>query len=210
MGTTADKLNKLIENVNTEAELIAQIQDIVPFDDALINGNLTQYTNNRVTSIGRAFDYFSNLTTVSFPAATTIGSYAFYYCTDLTTVSFPSATTIENNAFQYCSSLKTANFPVCTTIGDSAFQYCSNLTTANFPKATTIGSNAFYCCSKLTSLYLTGSSVVTLGNSSAFYSTPMKTALSGKYGSIYVPASLLTSYKAATNWTYYSARIVGI
>ena len=55
-----------------------------------------------------------------------------------------------------------------------------------------------------------GSSVCQLLNSSAFYSTPIGgySAEAGTYGSIYVPSSLVASYKAATNWTYFSSRIV--
>lgn len=56
-------------------------------------------------------------------------------------------------------------------------------------------------------------SVVSLGNINAFSSTPISgytSSTGGVYGSIYVPASLLASYKAATNWVNYSDRIVGV
>jgi hypothetical protein len=48
--------------------------------------------------------------------------------------------------------------------------------------------------------------------SNAFSSTPIGgySTSAGTYGSIYVPTSLLTSYKNATNWTYFSSRFVGI
>lgn len=187
------------------------------------------------SSIGTsAFYYCTSLTTASFPMATHVNGYAFYYCTRLTTASFPVVTQINGYAFQYCTSLTTANFPVATSIGASAFNgctrlttvsfpvaryiggsafyRCSNLTTTSFPAATTIESNAFRSCYNLKSLYLTGSSICTLSNSNAFTSTPIggySTSV-GTYGSIYVPASLLTSYKAATNWTYFSSRFVGI
>ena len=120
----------------------------------------------------------------------TIGSYAFYSRTNLTTVSFPNA----------------------TTIGRYAFYICTSLTTASFPSATNIGSYAFRDCYNLKSLYLTGSSVCKLSASNAFSSTPIGgySTSAGTYGSIYVPTSLLTSYKAATNWTYFSSRFVGI
>jgi hypothetical protein len=32
----------------------------------------------------------------------------------------------------------------------------------------------------------------------------------GYFGSIYVPTSLLASYKTANNWTYFSSRFVGV
>lgn len=116
-------------------------------------------------------------------------------------------TTIGMNAFHNCSSLTTASFPNVTTISSSAFYRCSSLTEASFPKAKSIGSQAFRNCTKLMSLYILASSVATLGPS-AFLSTPMSlSTYTGSFGSIYVPASLVSSYKTATNWKSYSARI---
>ena len=159
-----------------------------------------------------AFDRCTSLTTVSFPAATFIGDTAFYWCSRLTTVSFPVVTTIGKAAFAYCSSLTTISFPVATTIGSSAFAYCSTLATVSFPAVTTIRSSAFRYCYNLKSLYLTGSKVCRLYASNVFSSTPIGdySTSAGTYGSIYVPASLLASYKVATNWTYFSSRFVGI
>ena len=182
-------------------------------EDSIITKTISSYTNDRVSSIGQgAFAYADNLKSVSFPVTTTIGSSAFGYCTRLTTISFPKVATIGNNAFSNCSKLTTVSFPVATTIGNHAFHSCRSLTTVSFPKVTTIGSCAFYSCYNLKSLYLTGSSLCKLFNSNAFTSTPIGgyLASAGTYGSIYVPASLLASYKKATNWTYFSSRFVGI
>jgi predicted RNA-binding protein with PUA-like domain len=135
-----------------------------------------------------------------------IGDYAFYYCSNLTTVSFPACTTIGSYAFYYCSNLTTASFPACTTINYRAFKDCYNLTTASFPACTMIGDYAFDYCSRLSQLYLTAPSVCKLSKSNAFSSTPYagySTYFSGT-PYIYVPASLLTSYQTATNWTYFS------
>ena len=175
--------------------------------------NLTTINFPVCTSIGNsAFFSCPKLTSVSFPACETIGSSAFSCCSSLTTASFPVCTSIGNVAFAYCSSLTTANFPACTSIGNSAFSGCINLTTASFPVCTSIGSNAFGKCYNLKSLYLTGSALCTLSNSNAFSSTPIGgySASAGTYGSIYVPASLLTPYQTATNWTYFSSRFVGV
>jgi hypothetical protein len=204
-------------------------------EDSLITRNVSSYTNDRVTTIGSYAFYYCTalttasfpevttiranafyackaLTTVSFPLATTIGKSAFEYCFDLTTANFPRATTINGYAFYNCTALTTASFPEVTTIGSSAFCSCFNLTTASFPEVTTIGSSAFCKCYNLKSLYLTGSSLCKLSNSNAFSSTPIGgySTSAGTYGSIYVPASLLTSYQTATNWTYFSSRFVGI
>lgn len=139
-------------------------------EDGIITKTITNYTNDRVT---------------------TIGSYAFYRCTSLISVNFPAAIYISSNAFTQCFSL----------------------TYANFPAAISIGVRAFHQCSRLTKLYLTGSSLCRLDASNAFNSTPIGgyiTYTSGAYGSIYVPTSLLTAYKTATNWAYFSSRFVGV
>ena len=166
------------------------------------------------TSIGNsAFYACSNLTAVSFPSCTSIGTGAFYTCSKLTAVSFPSCPSIGNSAFAFCFSLQTVSFPACTSIGSGAFYACSNLTAVSFPSCTSIRNYAFCRCVKLLSLYFTGSGVISLAHSNAFSSTPIAgytTSTGGVYGSIYVPSSLLASYKTATNWTYFSNRFVGI
>ena len=200
-------------------------------EDGLISRALTSYTNDRATNIGSyafylytsltavnfpavttindsAFCRCYSLTTISFPAAISIGSGAFNGCDRLTTVSFPVATSIINGAFIDCSRLTAISFPAATHIGYYAFGHCYSLTTVSFPAATSIGSNAFLECDRLTSFYITNSKLCALLNSNAFSYTPIGgySASTGIYGSIYVPASLLTSYKKATNWICFSNR----
>jgi hypothetical protein len=154
-----------------------------------------------------AFCNCSKLTTVSFPACATIGSSAFNQCDNLTIVSFPVCTSISMYAFELCSNLTTVSFPACTTIGGSAFGLCSKLTTVSFPACTTIGISAFIRCYRLQSLYLVNSSVCKLSHSNAFSYTPYAGYKSYFSGTpyIYVPASLVSAYQTATNWTYYSS-----
>ena len=197
-------------------------------EDKIIDRTIVSYTNDRVTRVGNhAFYYCRTLATVSFPACTTISSYAFGNCSNLTTVSFPACTTICSSAFYYCSKLTTVSFPACTTISgyafgncgnlttvsfpacrmisDNAFRNCSKLTTVSFPACTTMFEFAFYYCSNLTTIRLMASSVCKLSNSNAFSNT----GIWSDRGSIIVPASLVTAYKAATNWTFFSNRIFG-
>lgn len=153
-----------------------------------------------------AFASCAGLTTVSFPAVTSIGFSAFYQCKKLSSVSFPETTLISNYAFYYCSGLTSVSFPMASIIGNYAFGNCYSLTKASFPMATSIASYAFYTCSKLSQIYLTNSSVCKLGASNAF----SKTSIWSTMGSIFVPSSLVASYKTATNWTYFSNRIYGV
>ena len=184
-------------------------------DSAFYNcSNLTTANFPACTTIGNnAFNTCSNLISINFPVCTSIGGSAFYSCSNLISINFPVCTSIENYAFYYCSSLTSINFPFCITIGSSAFRGCSHLTSINFPSCTWIGSNAFAGCHRLLSAYFLNSSIPSLQQSIAFGSTPIAgytSYTSGIYGSIFVRASMLKAFKSATNWAYYSKRMVGL
>ena len=174
----------------------------------LFCSQLTTVSFPNATNIGNsAFYNCTSLNTVSFPNVTDIGQNAFYGCANLTTASFPNATIISTTAFSSCKSLTTVSFPNVTNIGQTAFYGCANLTTASFPKLESIANQAFRYCSHLMSLYLLASSAVSLG-SSVFLNTPMSSSTyTGSFGSIYVPASLVDTYKSKTNWSVYADRI---
>ena len=130
-----------------------ELVDYSENEDAIITRTLSNYTNDRVMSIGNyIFAICSNLTTVSFPACTSIGNYAFVQCTNLTTVSFPSCISISTSAFAICTNLTTVSFPSCITIGEGAFFSCTSLTSVSFPSCITIGEGAFDYCTRLTSV----------------------------------------------------------
>lgn len=218
-------------------------------EDGLITRKLTEYSNDRVTSIG-SYAFYSNysITAVAFPAVSYIDKEAFYNCTRLSNISFPVLFTTESSAFCSCAALTTVNLPClikintsvfykCISLSDvdcpsaehiygSAFGSCNNLTTTSFPKVTfidkrafrdcyklsalsfpmaaRIASSAFEYCSALTELHLMNSTRCNLDASNAFYSA----GITSTTGSIYVPASLLTSYQTATNWAYFSTQFV--
>ena len=93
------------------------------------------------------------------------------------------------------------NDDTVTYVRYNAFQNCSNLTAVNFPAATSINAGSFRRCSKLTVLILRNTTkVATLGNVSAFESTPIASGT----GYIYVPRDLVDSYKAAANWSTFT------
>ena len=160
----------------------------------------------------------SAFSSVYFPECSGVSNYGFAYCRSLTDLSFPALREIGYSAFIYCIKLSSATFPACLNVYAYAFNYCNKIETLSFPvlgngTGWAIGQQAFSKCNNLTSLYILGSSVATLANSNAFTSTPIAgytTSTGGVYGSIYVPSSLLSSYKTATNWTYFSSRFVGI
>ncbi len=78
---------------------------------------------NSVTNIGSfAFNYCSNLTSITIPdSVTNIGCDTFYKCINLTSVEIPnSVTTIGQGAFFYCTNLSAIQIPdSVTSIGDN-------------------------------------------------------------------------------------------
>lgn len=179
--------------------------------------NLTSVNFPVCSSIGNnAFVRCSNLTSVSFPVCSYIGGFAFSNCLQLTSICFPLCSHIGGSAFTNCSNLNSVNFPVCSSIGGYAFVRCSQLTSADFGGNSVIStcvihSYAFSQCSKLSNLTLRYSFVATLSHINAFTSTPMSlSTYTGSFGSIYVPGSLIESYKIATNWATYANRFVAL
>ena len=137
--------------------------------------------------------------------ASSVGNHAFYYCRKLVKAVFPNAKTVGTNGFRDCTVLETAEFPVVQQLYDSAFRGDKKIVTMDLPKAVSIASYAFYG-SGLETLILKSQTVCTLGNVNGIGSTPIASGT----GYIYVPAALVDSYKAATNWSTYAAQFRAI
>ena len=159
------------------------------------------------TSVGSdAFNDCTSLSQVSLPVCEDIGSGAFYRCTSLSQVSLPVCTHIGVNVFTRCSSLSQVSLPVCTHIDNVAFNRCTSLSQVSLPMCSFIGDFAFQSCSSLSIITIGYSSVCRLHNYNAFEYTQ----ITSSKGSIYVPTSLVDSYKSATNWSYFSTQIFPI
>ena len=190
-------------------------------------------TDNEMQSIRYgAFYSCQTLTEATFHSASIVASAAFWSCQNLSKVDIPLCESTSNEAFYNCTALSNVNMPLLKDIGayafescafesvyfseavyvgNSAFRYCSNLKTASFPKCSWFGSAAFGSAHQFESLYLLGSSIPTLGYTNVFNSTPMSaSSWIGHWGSIYVPSSLVDTYKSANRWSVFSDRIVGI
>lgn len=160
--------------------------------------------------LNKTFYECSNLMSISAPKCTYIDLWAFYRCTKLTNINFPECSRVSD-AFENCINLTSISFPKCRYIGYNTFNSCSNLTSVSFPSCNYIDRYAFRSCYTLSQIYLMNSSICTLSNSNAFYSTPF-TGYSSYFSgtpSIYVPTSLVDAYKSATNWAYFSSYISG-
>lgn len=179
-------------------EAISSIRSNVLFNDdvrALVGRTIVDMSNNTATKIGE--HAVANCTTIksaTFSAATSIDDGAFYLCENLESINCPAVTSIGSSAFHGCKALTEVAFESAQTIRSAAFQGCENLEKVSLGSTSTntaesgISSSAFYGCSKLTALILwapldTITSVVSLGNASAFTDTPIANGT----GYIYVP-----------------------
>ena len=79
---------------------------------------LTEINNTIVQNVDNyAFQYCSNITALSLPAAQTIGNYAFQSCTNITTLSFGKLTSFSSsNTFAACYKLSNIIIGVDTNI----------------------------------------------------------------------------------------------
>lgn len=177
-------------------------------EDAFVTRTLTTYENDRVTTIGScAFQNCNLLTSVNFPNCISISISAFQYCYLLQHISFPVCQSIGWGAFTHCDHLKSIVFPKASHINTEAFLGCDRLKSVFLPACRYIDGRAFNGCSVLINVTIDSSSVATLYNVTAFEDTPIAYKLGGY---IYVPASLVNTYKSATNWATYADVIVAI
>lgn len=94
-------------------------------------------------------------------------------------------------------------------IGAGAFSQCINLSSIYLQTIREIDRGAFNYCSKLSRIYIRTNYIPSLLSSDAFLGTPIQTSTyTGSYGSIYVYSSMLSQFKSASVWSYYSARMV--
>lgn len=172
-------------NVLIEESTMSEIADAIRSKNGTTEGILPRDMASAIEGIssGGADDVAKgiidkSITEISNSEITSVGDYVFYCCFDLTGIDFPNA----------------------TSIGTSAFYACRNLTIVDFPKVTNIKATALNYAEKLHTLILRSTTMVTLGSATALRST----AIHAGTGYIYVPRSLVDSYKTATNWTSYT------
>lgn len=157
-------------------------------EDLLVErpSSFTEYSNDRVTSVGYLVFYQSKIVSVSFKAAKSVGSGSFWQSSKLERVTFPALQEIKfSNAFRACPKLNNVVFPQIVTLG---------------------GSSTFMDCSALDTLVLSGDTVCNLTGTGAFTNTPIADGT----GYIYVPRALVEQYKVATNWATYAAQFRAI
>lgn len=99
--------------------------------------------------------------------ATSIGAYAFtnwatnYGMTsDLVSVNFPNATSIGNNAFQACLRLTSASLPKVISVGANAFGSCEALPSIHLPLVASIPTRVFFNCFQMRLIDISGATTI--------------------------------------------------
>ena len=141
-----------------------------------------------------------SLSQISLPVCSYLSSYAFFNCPKLSQVSLPMCEYIGEYAFYDCYKLSQVSLPMCEYIGNNAFGFCWSLSQVSLPMCSYIGSSAFYSCKSLSIITLGYSGVCSLYDSKVF----SYTLITRSTGSIYVPSSLVSAYKSASVWRFYT------
>lgn len=182
--------------------------------DALVNRSITEISSN----------------------VAIVGENAFTKCISLVSANLPLATKVSHNAFSNCDNLQSVNVPLVENVGQNAFTYCIHLTNIKLPSVTFINNNAFYRCATLETVDLGSTTYVsgyTFGYCHSLKAVIMRstkkndlvatTAFNSCYhilgttdatynpdglkdGYIYVPRSLVDTYKADAKWGEYASQ----
>ena len=169
-------------NFDTEIASIQSGGGDTTQEDGLIEGTITSYSNNRVTSVRE---------------------YTFSSYSTLTKIDLPKVIEIKRNGFTSCAGLKEANLPLLEVVRTYSFNGCSSLEKLDLPLLRLIDDAYCFRGTNLKTLILRRNTRCILGNSNSLTSTP----IASKTGYIYVPDELVDSYKSATNWSAYADQI---
>lgn len=151
-----------------------------------LNNTMAELNNSTVTSLrARICQAATKLVTVNLPNVTSLGAYAFYQCSNLETVTLPKLTTISTQTWYMCPKLEYADCGQLNSITAQTFASDTALKTLILRKT---------------------DSICTLSNANGVSNSGI-----GKgTGYVYVPAALIDSYKAATNWSTFEAQFRAI
>ena len=192
--------------------------------DAIIERTITEFRDDMLTSVGAyAFYGCAALETADLPNVATINREAFRGCSALENFNFSNVTTIGHYAFDV-TKFTSLYLPKCTSVGESAFasctslrkvtklagsigkleyDYCTSLEILDVHQATAIDWNVNRANKKFKALVIRTPSVCSAASSDILGNGCFTSGTAYAY----VPATLVDSYKAATNWSAISSQI---
>lgn len=200
----------------TSLTSITMPNGVTTIDSSAFNGcsSLASVTFSNSLEIinSSAFAKCESLEITTLPSSlTSIGASAFTSCISIINLSCDGViTALGNAAFNggtgFTMRLKSVSFPNMdiSSIGSAfggATYGCKVLEFADLGKTQSIAASAFSSCYALQTLILRRTNAIcTLGNVSAFSDTPMR-GYNSLTGTVYVPSSLIATYKSANNWS---------
>lgn len=125
----------------------------------------------------------------------------FIASTPLPSVILPNLVNTAGNSFR-SSTVPIIVLPSVTKVGTNGINSCDVETVDLGSSCTSFDNSSFNGDTKLGKLILRSSSVVSMPNVNALSSTKFKSGGAG--GEIYVPTSLINTYKTSTNWSTYN------
>lgn len=131
----------------------------------------------------------------------------FAYCSAMTSFYTPELQSVPYQMLYYCAALEEVVLPKVSSVNAGAFNYCTNLKKIDLGGAITRFSSAFMSnASNVTVLILRGVTSVPTISSTTFNSTAVKSGTCY----VYVPSSLVDTFKVASYWSTYAAQIRAI
>lgn len=131
-----------------------------------------------------------------------LGGTYFAFRTGINSLYMPNFNNTGNlgGQFRNCG-MKYGVFPKFSKLYNSAFLECTNLVGFDWRGGSWGGSSydQFKSCSKLKYFVIRSSTMTSLASINIFAATPFASGKSG--GTLYVPADLVSTYEAATNWS---------
>jgi hypothetical protein len=167
----------------------------------------TAIGNSSYTASGNRTDKDKLVSLVLPSTLTDIGDYAFYQANGLGSVdlSGTAVTNIGSYAFSGCTALGSVELSdTLTAVSEGLFFGCSSLTVVDLPASVTaIEFMAFQNCTGLSALIIRRTEEAVALDNSVFSST-------SNFTSIYVPDTLVDTYKTAANWKSHAGKIKGL
>lgn len=181
-----------------------------PYDVArqIMMGTIEVFSDDVITNVkDGTFLNCAKLTTINAPNIKGIGKLGCSGTTLLNNITTENITGLSSEVFTY-SGITELNFPKLTRAYSNCFQYSKSLKKVDIGSSYSwdIEAGWFYADSALETFILRATALIPLRSTNAFTGT----LIASGSGYIYVPANLVDTYKAATNWATYAGQIRAI
>lgn len=198
-------LNEILNRTEPSGDLVHTdpLTTTVEIAELFYNcSGISSFTSEYLTTVGsKTFYGCTGLKSVNLPKLTALTQSMFTGCSALESVNLPCVTDVKKPmVFQNCASLKKIELPLANTeTGMTLFQFCIALEFVDMGFVISLNSYLFDKCSALKTIILRNTAVVPIINLNALDKTPF--ASNGTGGTVYCPASLISEYQQAANWS---------